>query len=76
MGRNPPPRLERFFGIPGMDRVNINRKSETRGNFGSPKGDENSEIFYQEIYHSQNLRYSPVAGGGSLPSKEGIFWTK
>ena len=42
----------------------MNRKSETPGNFGCPKGVENSELFSQETYRSQNLRYetfkSPV----------------
>ena len=36
--------------------LNINRKSETDGNFGYPKGVEKSELFSQETYHSQNFR--------------------
>ena len=35
----------------------MNRKYETPGNFGCPKGVENSELFSQETYHSQNFRY-------------------
>ena len=38
----------------------MNRKSETPGNFGCPKGVEKSELFSQEICHSQNLRYETL----------------
>ena len=38
----------------------MNRKSETPGNFGCPKGVEKSELFSQETYHSQNFRYETL----------------
>ena len=36
--------------------ININRKSESLGNFGCPKGVLKSELFSQGTYHSQNFR--------------------
>ena len=42
------------------DIININRKSETPGNFGCPKRVEKSELFSQEAYHSQNFRYETL----------------
>ena len=38
----------------------MNRKSDTPGNFGCPKGVEKSELFSQETYHSQNFRYETL----------------
>ena len=37
----------------------MNRTSETPANFGCPKV-EKSELFYQETYHSQNVRYETL----------------
>ena len=34
--------------------------SDTPGNFGCPKGVEESELFSQEFYHSQNFRYETL----------------
>ena len=45
-----------FWKVYQKDNININRKSETPGNFGCPKGVEKSELFSQETYHSQNFR--------------------
>ena len=42
------------------DNININRKSETPGNFACPKGVKKSELFSQETYHSQNFRYETL----------------
>ena len=39
---------------------NINRKSETPGNFGCPKGVLKSKLFSQGTYHSQNFRYETL----------------
>ena len=38
----------------------MNRKSESSGNFGCPKGVEKSELFSQETYHSQNFGYETL----------------
>ena len=37
----------------------MNRSSETPENFGCPNGVENSELFSQETYHSQNSDMQP-----------------
>ena len=34
----------------------MNRKFETPGNFCCPKGVQESELFSQKTYHSQNFR--------------------
>ena len=48
----------------------MNRKSETPGNFGCPKGVEKSELFSQATYHSQNFRYETLKPrGGTLQLK-------
>ena len=49
-----------FWTVYQKDNININRKSETPGNFGCPKGVEKSELFSQETYHSQNFRYETL----------------
>ena len=38
----------------------MNRKSETPGNFGCPKGVKESELFSQGTCHSQNFRYETL----------------
>ena len=40
--------------------MDINRKSETRRNFGCLKGVEKSELFSQETYHSQNFGHETL----------------
>ena len=38
----------------------MHRKFETPGNFDCPKGVEKSELFSQETYYSQNVRYETL----------------
>ena len=40
--------------------MNMQRKFETLGNFGYPKGVEKTELFSVETYHSQNFRYEAL----------------
>ena len=49
-----------FWKVHENDNININRRSETPGNFGCPKGFDKSELFSQETYHSQNFRYETL----------------
>ena len=45
--------LKLFWKVYQKYSININRKSETPGNFGCPKGVEKSELFSQETYYSK-----------------------
>ena len=49
-----------FWNVYQKDNTHINRKSDTPGNFGCAKGDEKSELFSQETYHSQIFRYETL----------------
>ena len=49
-----------FWKVYQKDNININRKSETPGNFGCSKGVEKSKLFSQETYHSQKFRYETL----------------
>ena len=48
-----------FWKVYQKDNIDINRKSETPGNFSCPKGVEKSDLFSQETYHSLNFGYEP-----------------
>ena len=43
-----------------MIQININKKSETPGNFGCPNGVEKSELFSEETHDSQNFIYETL----------------
>ena len=49
-----------FWKVYQKDNIDINRKSETPGNFSCPKGVEKSDLFSQETYHSLNFGYETL----------------
>ena len=67
-----------FWKVYQKYNININRKSETPGNFGCPKGILKSELFSQGTYHSQNFRYetskSPILKKLSMSLLSHFVW--